>query len=289
MDATVKDLEVGLGSETPPTIPLASPDGGSISLPMHDSDGKRPVSLAEGDVAQVAPQRSYALVVGRLTSWSTRLRTQASTRWTETYPHVLDSLRRTIRLCGLSLMLIFVVALACFFMALSHWCTIVFGHVLLRYTFPVSVDDTFVRSRLDDTMIFAGIGAFVVNLPQFLVFLLSFPLTFDRTVLEGSTAPANEFVKRITPKNRYALAFMKYAPRLLAGPIGCQIFWFFSGDNDLDETLDPLHATIAGVAGEVALTLLGMLKGRLRRKRPDAATDGVGKEEGEMLPLPTTA
>ncbi|KAI0646887.1 hypothetical protein C8Q79DRAFT_925563 [Trametes meyenii] len=192
-----------------------------------------------------------------------------------------------MRLCGLSL--IFVVALACFFMALSHWGTIVFGHILLRYTFPVSVDDTFVRCRLDDTMIFAGIGAFVVNLPQFLVFLLSFPLTFDRTVLEGSTAPANEFVKRITPKNRYALAFMKYAPRLLAGPIGCKIFWFFSGDNDLTETLDPLHAAMAGVAGEVVLTLLGILKARLQRKRPNAVADGVGKEGDEVLPLSTMA
>ncbi len=199
---------------------------------------------------------------------------------------MLDTLRRTVKLCGLVLMLIFVVMLASWFIALSHWFTVVFGHIVLRYAVPATLDNAFAVGQLDNTMIFAGIGAFVVNLPPLIIFLLSFPLTFDRTVLEGSAAPANEFIKRITPKNRYALLFMKYAPRLSAGPIGCKIFWMVSGEYSEPEiALDPLHAALAGAAGEVVLTALGLVKNRLLGKRATPSATDAGKDGGEILPM----
>ncbi|KAI0637143.1 hypothetical protein C8Q77DRAFT_550577 [Trametes polyzona] len=235
-----------------------------------------------------ATSRSSSLL-GRIRAMGEQLYAQAAAKVDEAYPRIIDNLHRAARLCLLSLMIIFVVALASWFIALSHWFTIVFGHLFLRYTVPIALDDAFARCGLDNTMLFAGVGAFVVNLPPFFVFLVSFVFTFDRAVLEGSAAPANEFIKRITPTNRYALIFMKYAPRLLAGPIGCKIFWFIDGDNDRETApvLDPLHAVMAGVAGEVVLTGLGMMKSRLLRKRMDVGASNAGSGGGGEV-LPTT-
>ncbi|KAL1947949.1 hypothetical protein VTO73DRAFT_13673 [Trametes versicolor] len=224
--------------------------------------------------------------VARLADYGRRLQAQATAKVAETFSQVLATLRRAAKLCGLVLMLIFVVILASWFIALSHWFTVVFGHIVLRYAVPATLDDAFAEGQLDNTMIFAAIGALVVNLPPLVIFLLSFPLTFDRTVLEGSAAPANEFIKRITPKNRQMLLFMKYAPRLLAGPIGCQIFWLLSGDDSPQKiALDPLHAALAGAAGEGTLTALGLVKNRLLGKR--AAVNGTdpGKSGEEVLPM----
>ena len=220
----------------------------------------------------------------RLETLRRRLVAQASAKWSETKPRVLDAFRLIIKLCVLSLMLIFVVLLASWFMALLHWFTIVLGHFVLRHTLPGYIDDAFQKAQLDNTMIFAAVGAFIVNSPPFIIFLLSFPLTFDRTVLEGNAAPANEFLKRITPKNKVALVFLKYAPRLSAGPIGCAIFWAIDGnDHTHEEVLDPLHAAMAGVAGEVVLTAFGLLKGRFLRKPQDATTVDTTKG-AELLP-----
>ncbi|KAI1787899.1 hypothetical protein LXA43DRAFT_895459 [Ganoderma leucocontextum] len=192
------------------------------------------------------------------------------TKYEDTYPRILDAVKRILKLCGLTLMIIFVVMIASWFMALSHWFTVVFGHFVLRLLVPESIDDTFAKMRIDNTMIFAAIGALIVNLPPFLIFLLSIPITFDRTVVEGSAAPANELIRRITPKNRYALVFLKYAPRLLAGPIGCAVFWVIveweGSESDPTPALRPLHAALAGVAGEVALSGLGYVKDWLKRK-----------------------
>ncbi|KAI0709011.1 hypothetical protein C8Q76DRAFT_96368 [Earliella scabrosa] len=193
--------------------------------------------------------------------------------------HVRDKTKRFLKLCGLTLMLIFVVSLASFVMAFSHWFTIVFGHIVLHYVVPESFDPAY-NKPLDQTMILATVGALVVNLPPFIIFLLSIPITFDRTVLEGSAAPANDFIKRITPKNRYALVFMKYAPRLCAAPIGSKIVWIFDEDPET-YTLDPWHAFLAGVAGDLVLTGLGRLKNVLTGKR--VAREAGAKSEG--LPI----
>ncbi|KAI0374706.1 hypothetical protein BV20DRAFT_960855 [Pilatotrama ljubarskyi] len=273
-----KDLETGVEGITPSA--RKSPDG--------------VVSQADVDTAGYAGDDAQSVSsppVVRLVAFVRKIWSEAILDVKGMYPPVLEALRRTGRLVSLSLMLIFVVMLASFFMALSHWFTIVFGHLVLRYILPPSIDDTFVRCRLDQTMIMAGVGAFVVNLAPFIIFLLSFPLTFDRTVLEGSTAPANEFIKRITPTNRYALIFMKYAPRLAAGPIGCAIFILLSGeDYSSQESLDPLHAAIAGVGGEVTLTTLAFLKTRFsqRRRRTDPDMTQPGKSGEEVLPLART-
>ena len=166
-------------------------------------------------------------------------------------------------------MLIVVVMLASVIMAFWTWFTIVVGHVILYLAVPESVDPMCKNAMFEYTMAFAAIGAFIVNLPPFVVFLLSFPLTFDRAVLESSRAPANDFIKRIMPKNRYALLFIQYAPRLLAGPIGCRILEILTADYTQPEfvVFDPLHAFLAGLAGEVVLSGLGRLKDFLTRKR----------------------
>ncbi|TBU32314.1 hypothetical protein BD311DRAFT_687137 [Dichomitus squalens] len=234
-----------------------------------DTPGKGSSSCADG----VPPPRAQGTVawiasppLTRIITFGRRIHTEALARYEETYPRVLDTLRRVLKLCGLTLMIIFVVMLASWFMALSHWFTVFFGHFVLRYTFPQFLDDAFAKKNLDFTAIFAAIGALVVNLPPFLIFLLSVPLTFDRTVLEGSAAPANDFIKRITPNNWYALMFLKYAPRLSAGPVGCAIYWLLTGPDEVEDTLDPLHAAIAGAAGELVLSILGYVKNRLKRR-----------------------
>ncbi|KAI0361910.1 hypothetical protein OH77DRAFT_1584415 [Trametes cingulata] len=274
------DLEAGPEEVVPLTSKssdgvMSRPDPGVVEKTAHDAPG------------------SGSSPLDRLTAFGRKLQTQATTKALEIYPRALDMLRRTAKLIGLSFALIFVVMMASFFMALSHWFTIVFGHFVLRYILPSNVDETFVRCRIDMTMLLAGVGAFVVNVPPFIVFLLSFPLTFDRTVLEGSAAPANEFIKRITPKNRYALVFLKYAPRLAAGPIGSVIFILLSGEDNYYsvETLDPLHAFIAGVGGEAALTALGFIRVRVMQKwrKSDPVDKQGGKNGEEVLPLSRTA
>ncbi|KAI0721597.1 hypothetical protein C8T65DRAFT_630521 [Cerioporus squamosus] len=203
----------------------------------------------------------------RLVEFGHRMHQSARAKFEEAYPHILDRLRRFLKLCGLTFVIIFIVALASFIMALSHWFTIVFGHLVLRQTVPRSIDNSFYEMKLDNTMIFAALGAIIVNLPPFITFLLSIPFTFDRTVIEGSAAPANEFIKRITPRNRYMLLLLKYAPRLSAAPIGCKIFWLLTApDNPEEFVLDPLHAFMAGVAGEVVLTAMGLIKDALRKR-----------------------
>ncbi len=179
--------------------------------------------------------------------------------------HVRDKTKRFLKLCGLTFMLIFVVMLSSLIMAFSHWFTIVFGHVFLHYTVPQLVDPT----HLDYTMILAGVGAFIVNLPPLIVFLLTLPLTFDRNILERGTAAANELIKRTTPKNRYVLVFIKYAPRLAAAPIGSKIVYIIQGpeDNFEEDALDPLHAFLVGLVGEIVLTVLGRLKDMLTAKK----------------------
>ncbi|RDX48311.1 hypothetical protein OH76DRAFT_1383686 [Lentinus brumalis] len=211
----------------------------------------------------------------RLVEFGHRMQRKAQFRFQEAYPHIIDRLKRFLKLCGLTFVIIFVVALASFIMALSHWFTIVIGHLVLRQTVPLSIDNAFYDMKLDNTMIFAALGAFIVNLPPFITFVLSIPFTFDRTVLEGSTAPANEFIKRITPKNRYALLLLKYAPRLSAAPIGCKVFWLLSAPYTPEEfALDPLHAFMAGVAGEVVLTTMGLIKNVVRKRfQKDAISD----------------
>ncbi|KAI0336351.1 hypothetical protein GY45DRAFT_1357807 [Cubamyces sp. BRFM 1775] len=270
-----QDLEVGQE-----TVGSTASDGDKlIVLPdFHAANAEASQGVAPGSPSPSGPP------LERLTGLRERLLAQASAKWSEASPRVLDAARRVVKLCSLSLMLIFVVLLASWFMALSHWFTVVLGHFVLRHILPEYIDDAFRKAQLDNTMIFAAVGAFIVNSPPFIIFLLSFPLTFDRTVLEGSAAPANEFLKRITPKNKYALVFLKYAPRLSAGPIGCAIFWAIDGgDHSHVEVLDPLHAAMAGVAGEVVLTAFGLLKGRYLRKRQDATSVDTTKGE-ELLP-----
>ncbi|KAH9901214.1 hypothetical protein C8Q73DRAFT_677092 [Cubamyces lactineus] len=272
MDA--KDVEAGLELAMDNTS-----DKGKPSFPSNSHE-------ASAEALQgITPETPAfpATPLQHLTSFRRRLFAQASAKWSETSPWVLDAVRRVVKLCALSLMLIFVVMLASWFMALSHWFTVVLGHFVLRHTLPEYIDDAFRKAQLDNTMIFAAVGAFIVNTPPFIIFLLSFPLTFDRTVLEGSAAPANEFLKRITPKNKYALVFLKYAPRLSAGPIGCAIFWAVDGgDHPHQEVLDPLHAALAGAAGEVVLTVFGLLKGRYLRKRDATSIDTT--KGAELLP-----
>ncbi|CDO70731.1 hypothetical protein BN946_scf184798.g46 [Trametes cinnabarina] len=210
-------------------------------------------------------------------------------KWMETYPWMISTLYRITRLCFLSVMVIFVVFLASWFMALSHWFTIVLGHLVLRYTMPRSVDDAFVKGRIDYTMIFAAVGALIVNCPPFIIFLVSFPFTFDRSTVEGGTASANAFIKRITPKNRHILLFLQYAPRLAAAPVGCVIVSAIEADNHIEpgEILTPLHAALAGLTGEVVLTASGRLKGWLfsRNRRQAERTDS----EGQILPMTTSS
>ncbi|KAI9064250.1 hypothetical protein FKP32DRAFT_1626153 [Trametes sanguinea] len=207
-------------------------------------------------------------------------------KFTEIYPRVLDTLYRIAKLCCLTFMVIFVVMLASWFMALFHWFTIVLGHIVLRYTMPQSIDDAYVKGRIDNTMIFAGIGAFIVNSPPFIIFLLSLPFTFNRSTVEAGTASANEFIKRIMPKNRYALLFLQYAPRLVAGPLGCAIMRAIDGDNsrDVGEIVDPLHAAFAGIAGEVVLTACGRARARLFKKKARTG-EGTTDKDTEVLPI----
>ena len=203
--------------------------------------------------------------LARILAFGRHVHAAALAKYEETYPRVLDTLGRILRLCGLTIMIIFVVFFASWFMAISHWFTVVFGHLVLRYTVPESIDPAFAKMHLDITAEFAAIGALVVNIPPFIIFLFSIPFTFDRTVLDRSATPANEFIKRITPKNRYALMILKYAPRLSAGPIGCAIYWLLTApDHPEKDTLDPLHAAIGGTAGELVLSGLGYVKNQLR-------------------------
>lgn len=257
--------------------------GGRNSSEGLSSNG--PKFIAEDNDAEIptSSARTANPPIVRLVEFGRRIQRNAQKKYEETYPLVLDRLMRFLKLCVLTLAIIFVVMLASFIMALSHWFTVVFGHFFLRYTLPEFVDDSFVKMRLDHTMIFSAVGAFIVYLPPFITFLLSIPFTFDKTVLEGSAAPANEFIKRITPKNRYSLLFLKYAPRLLAGPIGCKIYWILdSPDIPEEDTLDPLHAFVAGVAGEVVLSAIGLVKNVLRKKK-DIGT-GNTADRG-MLPM----
>ncbi|KAI0747949.1 hypothetical protein C8Q80DRAFT_1120555 [Daedaleopsis nitida] len=267
---TKQDLEVGDVELSKPLLPsdqdnLTVKEPGDVQQRTHDAGGRAGRSPLNRLIAY--GRTGYAL---------------AQAKAEEMYPHVLDRSKRFLKLCGLTFMIIFVVMLASWWIALSHWFTIVLGHIILHYTVPEGLDPAFDDAKLDNTMIMAAVGAFVVNLPPFIIFLFSFPLTFDRTVLEGSTAPANEFIKRITPQNRYTLIFMKYAPRLVAAPIGSKIFWVLSGETTeglRPDALDPLHAFLVGLVGELVLTGMGHLKDVLKKR--------ATREEntGETLPI----
>ncbi|RPD65959.1 hypothetical protein L226DRAFT_557239 [Lentinus tigrinus ALCF2SS1-7] len=280
MDAIKRDDQLSLSDleSTAPDVKMGDHSSSTILMDQglelsakHD-DTKNP------ELGPTMATRTASPPIVRLTEFGRRMQRRAQEKFEETYPHILDRLKRFLTLCGLTFMIIFIVMLASFVMALSHWFTVVFGHIFLRYSVPLSIDDAFDKTRLDNTMIFAVVGAFIVNLLPFITFVLSIPFTFDRTVLEGSAAPANEFIKRITPKNRYMLLLMKYAPRLLAGPVGCKIFWILDSDVPDDNTLDPLHAFMAGAAGEVVLTMMGLIKNALGKRKDagDSSTAGSG-------------
>lgn len=208
---------------------------------------------------------------------------------TEYIPAARSFLMTVLKLTLFSFATVLVVMLASWTMALIHWIVVVLGHLVLHYLVPESLDKQFANAHLDNTMIFAAIGAFIVNLFPFLIFLISFPCTVNRNVLERSAAPANELVQRITPRNRYARIVLKYAPRLTAGPIGCAVFWVVgdvANEHYVDKVLDPLHAAIAGVAGELLLTLLSKLKDQLMKPKlmvPDSAEAQSRMEEGVPL------
>ena len=200
--------------------------------------------------------------LSRLVARGHELHQYALERFASTYPRIIDIAWRTLRLIGLSLAIIFVVGLASFTMAFSHWLAIVVGHFVLRYTCPESLSTAFRDAEVNNTLIFATVGALLVNIPPFAVFVLSFPLTFDRTVVEGSTRPAQEFIERVTPKNRYARLFLKYTPRLLAAPLGCYIVWFAQQEVPKrgDIMLVPVDAFFAGLAGEITFSSMGYVK-----------------------------
>ncbi|OSD02900.1 hypothetical protein PYCCODRAFT_1477526 [Trametes coccinea BRFM310] len=247
-----------------------------IPLVAFKADGPAEPTTTEG--AQGQQSWPYA----RLAEHKERLLTKLN----KIYPRVLDTLYRIAKLCCLTFMVIFVVMLASWFMALFHWFTVVLGHIVLRYATPPSIDDSFAKGRIDNTMIFAGIGAFIVNSPPFIIFLLSFPFTFNRSAVESGAASANGFIKRIMPENRYALLFLQYAPKMVAGPLGCVIMRAIDGDNSRDggEILDPLHAAFAGLAGEAVLTACGRARARLFKKKARTG-EGNTDKNCEVLPI----
>ncbi|KAH9946263.1 uncharacterized protein BXZ73DRAFT_73058 [Epithele typhae] len=181
--------------------------------------------------------------------------------------YTLDLILRTLKLIGFSIAIIFIVGIASWFIAFTQWCSVVVGHLALRAIVPRSLDNSFHEMKIEQTMIFAVIGAVIVNIPPFVVFLISFLFNFNRTVIEGNAAPALEFMRRITPENHRIRLALKYTPRLLVAPIGYFVVREVDRMASYPElpppgpALEPLRVVIIGLAGEIVFTGLGRIKG----------------------------
>ena len=216
---------------------------------------------------------------------------KAETRTHQAYKYAIDTSRRALKLFGLSLLLICVVLISTIVVAATHWPTPVVGHLFLRLILPPALGGDIYRNRmLEHTIGLALYGALLVNAPSFVLFLLSFPFTFDRTVLEGSIAPAHTFVERITPTDPRAQRFIKYAPRLAVGPVGVAVVLWMCAYLKLDppaDMLDTRHAFYAGLAGEAVLSGLGRLKRTAVIQRCLGRRKAVPSERKSILPLHT--